>query len=65
MAEEKKWRGTWPASCQLCDLPLNSIVKYFVDGLTRYGPWALMCPFCHEADGVGLGLGKGQRNSKV
>ena len=34
--------------------------KYLVDGKTKQGPWATMCPSCHKANGVGLGLGKGQ-----
>ena len=32
-----------------------------VDGRTRMGPWANMCPGHHVEYGVGLGLGKGQR----
>lgn len=32
-----------------------------VDGRTVHGPWAYMCVPCHEAIGVGLGMGKGQR----
>ena len=31
-----------------------------VDGKTRFGPWAYMCPSHFAAYGVGLGLGKGQ-----
>jgi len=62
---KKKWYGTWPASCQMCNMPLDK-VEYFVDGATVYGPWALMCPGCHEQDGRGLGTGRGQKyNSKT
>lgn len=32
-----------------------------IDGATTHGPWAYMCVPCHEAHGVGLGLGRGQR----
>ena len=31
-----------------------------VDGKTRLGSWAYMCPAHYRAFGVGLGLGKGQ-----
>jgi hypothetical protein len=31
-----------------------------VDGKTRFGPWANMCPLHFATYGVGLGLGKGQ-----
>lgn len=32
-----------------------------VDGKTKMGPWANMCEGCFQSNGVGLGLGKGQR----
>lgn len=31
------------------------------DGKTWLGPWANMCEGCFAVNGVGLGLGKGQR----
>lgn len=33
----------------------------FIDGATRKGPWAIMSPVAHHIEGVGLGIGKGQR----
>jgi len=57
--QEKKWRGTWPAHCDICKIDLR-IPASFIDGATQFGPWALMCPVCHEKHGVGLGTGKGQ-----
>jgi cytochrome c553 len=36
----------------------------FVDGLTRYGPWANMCVSCHASSGYGLGIGRGQKYRK-
>ncbi len=42
-----------------CDVCEGAYAKY--DGATKYGPWAFMCPDCFVAEGVGLGLGKGQR----
>jgi len=61
MAETPRWLS--PVNeCDLCDKPLKD-EDYFVDGQTRFicGPWALMCPACHETHGNGLGLGKGQK----
>ena len=57
---EKRWRGTWPAKCDLCKTYLHN-VPYFVDGRTRNGQWALLCTQCHKDIGVGFGLGKGQK----
>lgn len=33
----------------------------FVDGRTKYGPWATMTLESFEVHGVGLGTGKGQK----
>lgn len=60
MSEEKKWFGTWPAKCDLCKADLQS-ESTFIDGGTIYGPWALMCPACHQEKGIGLGTGRGQK----
>ena len=60
MSETKKWKGTWPAKCDFCHGELTK-VDWFVDGRTKQGPWALMCPVCHLMDGVGLGTGRGQK----
>jgi hypothetical protein len=46
--------------CDICKTDLK-LVKYFVDGNTIYGSWALMCPSCHKRYGKGLGVGKGQK----
>lgn len=58
---EKKWRGTWPADCQICGINLAEHTKYFIDGATARGPWALMCELCHITHGRGLGVGRGQK----
>lgn len=52
------WTGTPPKACDLCKLP---VTLTFIDGATRAGPWAIMCPPCHARYGVGLGKGAGQR----
>ena len=43
-----------------CDLCGKRNLLRYVDGATRMGPWANMCPSCYTKLGVGLGLGKGQ-----
>jgi len=58
--KEKRWLGTWPAKCDLCGAQLQN-TKYFIDGRDASGRWGLFCPLCHEAIGVGLGTGKGQK----
>jgi len=58
---EKSWDGAEPDACDICD---GRIPKTFVDGATRMGPWAVMCPACHASHGVGLGTGRGQKYVK-
>ena len=41
--------------CQFCSAPAA------YDAKTRMGPWAYLCERCFKKDGIGLGLGKGQR----
>lgn len=55
----KKWHG----SAEKCDICNNTLTgqPYFVDGMTRQGMWALMCPVCHKTYGCGTGLGRGQK----
>jgi hypothetical protein len=52
------WTGAAPESCDICHDPIAST---FIDGIVRNGPWAIMCTYCHNLWGVGLGLGRGQR----
>ena len=57
----KKWMGGVPKDCDLCHNPFgykNTMV--FIDGKTRFGPWAIMCPACHRDQALGLGTGRGQ-----
>ena len=43
----------------------NPIEKEFVDGKTRFGPWAFMTPAAFSSNGLGrLGTGFGQRYEK-
>ncbi len=53
-----KWIGSVPVACDICHGKLNN---KFIDGATIYGPWAIMCPACHEMVGLGLGTGLGQK----
>ena len=51
-----KWHGSDPM-CDIC----NEVHGWFVDGKTKQGPWAIMCPVHFHMYGIGLGLGKGQK----
>lgn len=62
MTKQKKWNGSWPAKCDICNTDLEE-EEHFVDGVTQYGPWGLMCPECHSSVGNGLGTGRGQAYS--
>lgn len=48
-----------------CDIHTYDLGKPGVpaayDGKTTRGPWANMCQPCFDANGVGLGTGRGQR----
>ena len=55
------WLGSDPEMCDICGEP---IIDEFVDGRTRQGPWGMLCPSCHEIQGVGLGVGRGQKYRK-
>jgi hypothetical protein len=55
---------TWCGPVKVCDLCKTEIDTNFVDGKTKYGPWAIMCLRCHQVEGVGLGLGHGQLYGK-
>jgi hypothetical protein len=54
----KKWMSKKPEHCDLCNYAFG---KTFVDGKTMQGPWGILCSTCHEAYGVGLGVGRGQK----
>ena len=54
----KVWSGSPPCFCDVCS---DVITDEFVDGKTKMGPWAMMCPPCHKEQGCGCGTGKGQR----
>lgn len=53
----KKWESPPPEKCDICSEP---ITDFFVDGALISGPWACMCPECHEIHGCGFGIGYGQ-----
>ena len=56
----KKWMGTPPKKCDICELDIK---KVFIDGVTSRG-WACRCQDCHHFHGRGLGLGLGQEYKK-
>jgi hypothetical protein len=55
MEASTKWTGGNP-ECAFC----RTRVIGFIDGKTRRGYWALMCPQCFLQEGVGVGTGRGQ-----
>lgn len=51
--------------CDICKKDLKTCPS-FIDGITRFGTWGLMCPTCHAIHGQGLGIGYGQQyNTKT
>jgi hypothetical protein len=52
-----KWTGSVPR-CDICEQTTN---RWFVDGATKMGPWAIMCPTDFKSYGRGLGPGLGQK----
>jgi hypothetical protein len=54
----KRWNGTIP-NCDFCG------TRGFVDGKTKQGPWAVMCPPCAAAHGIGIGPGIGQEYDRT
>jgi hypothetical protein len=50
-----------PKHCQLGSEPITT---EFIDGATKTGQWAYMCPKCHAAYGYGLGVGRGTKYVK-
>ena len=54
----EKWHSSIPTNCDLCG---RKIENEFIDGKTVRGPWGILCPRCHKAAGVGLGVGRGQQ----
>jgi len=53
-----KWLSGMPKFCDLCN---KKLTKYFIDGATHKGYWAIMCSPCHKEHGTGFGIGFGQR----
>lgn len=58
---KKYWLGSPVKECDICHTP---ITIEFIDGATKFGPWANMCPKCHKSHGRGVGTGKGQHYRK-
>jgi hypothetical protein len=58
--EPRYWHGCVPS---IDDLG-NAIVDTFIDGATKYGPWAMLSPESFKRCGLGLGCGLGQRYEK-
>jgi hypothetical protein len=62
MAALKMWLGERPKTDNFGD----AVVKEFIDGRTKYGPWAIMTVKSWRVHGVGkLGTGNGQKYRKT
>ena len=59
-AKTQKWKGDAPF-CDFCGEWTAGTT--FVDGVTKMGPWALMCEKCFKQFGVRVAPGSGQRYS--
>jgi hypothetical protein len=53
-------RIPWADKPDTCDICKGPIIHSFVNGLTRSGTYAIMCPACHLREGVGLSPVLGQ-----
>lgn len=53
-------RVTVRPACDIHRILKATTVPAAVDGRTKSGRWANMCPACFTEHGVGLGTGKGQ-----
>lgn len=51
-----------PGGAVICDLCGNKLLDsgFFIDGATKDGTWANMCPKCFASNGSGIGWGVGQ-----
>ena len=58
MGKIKKWSGSVPKVCQLCNAPIGG---WFYDAKTTVGPWGILDEQCFQTHGIGLGKGKGQK----
>lgn len=58
---KKYWVGEVPKT----DDFNREITDEFIDGKTNYGTWGLMNPETFKYQGIGLGVGKGQRYKKT
>jgi len=47
--------------CDYCKQNKGTVELALYDGRTHMGPWAYMCAYHFAINGVGLGLGKGQK----
>jgi len=56
MSERKVWIGRVPCFDDFGE----PVTDKFIDGKTKFGPWAIMAPASYNVHGVGIGLGMGQ-----
>ncbi len=51
--EKVYWEGSKPTGCELCE---DDIEHEFIDGMTQWNCWGMLCPTCHKNCGVGFDL---------
>lgn len=54
------WAGHVPETCAFCKTSIPHL-GVFIDGLTAFFNWAVMCQSCHNAHGGRLGRDFGQK----
>ena len=57
----KSKRTTYVGASITCDICNGAFKDVMYDAKTRGGPWGNICKSCFAFDGVGLGIGLGQR----
>jgi len=60
MADHTSVKVSGSKYCDFCSQLGKTTIAHY-DGKTSYGPWANMCEYHFNLNGVGLGLGKGQK----
>lgn len=61
MTDMTKAKRYWTGRVADCDDFGDPVTDTFIDGATVFGPWAIMSPKSHRANGRGLGTGRGQK----
>ncbi len=55
----------WQHDATHCDICEKNLMRYFYDGKTQWGTWAVMCTECWFFYGLGVGIGAGDLYMRV